>query len=478
MSRAFLTLMVRMRSAPIQFRRLLIGCLLTAVSLALGIASALTSGPERAQSANAFVDSVGINIHLHNADTSYSDFPRVQQALQDLRVRHVRDGLIDTSWKPYYDRHNQLGRAGIKATFITSVDQSSPLLVDYPRRMKDSFEAYEAPNEYDRSPDEHWAATLRSFLARLNIAIKSDPAASRFPVIGPSLARSDSRAGLEGLCSFDFANLHNYFAGRNPGTAGWGADGYGSISWNLSNVGAACPGKPVITTETGYQTDAALPQGIPEDVAAKYVPRAFLEQWLHGIQRTYLYELIDLPSGRSAPDSAFGLLRHDYSSKPAYSALKNLLRLLADPGPAFVGQELDFKLMGDLSDVHHLLLQKRTGVFYLALWVEEPSYDVSRKKATPVPVRSIVVQNAGKVRITQHSFDKSGDLRTAVIEPGVRHEVQVSDLVTILEIDSRPVASSARSSTMELRIPVADGALSPELTNEPMFSPLGNTSTR
>jgi hypothetical protein len=167
------------------------------------------------------------------------------------------------------------------------------LLLDYPRRMKDSFEAYEAPNEYDQSHDEHWIATLNSFPVRLNRIVKSDPATTPFPVIGPSLTGPESLVSLRGPCLFDYANLHNYFAGRNPGTVGRGADGYGSISRSLSNVSAACPGKSVITTETGYQTDVAAAQSIPEEAAAKCVPRVFLEQWLRGIPRTYLYELIN-----------------------------------------------------------------------------------------------------------------------------------------------------------------------------------------
>lgn len=119
-------------------------------------------------------------------------------------------------------------------------------------------------------------------------------------------------------------------------------------------------------------------------------------------------QLIDLPSGRPATDSAFGLLRQDYSAKPAYSALRNLLHLLSDPGPPFVGQELGFELAGDLSDLHHLLLQKRNGVFYLILWLEKPSYDVANKEVTPVPARSIAVQNTGVVRMTLRPFDKAG----------------------------------------------------------------------
>jgi hypothetical protein len=414
---------------------------LTAGLLGLMVLFAGRASAERANSSDAFVDSVGINVHLHSRDTPYSNFPRVQQALQDLQVRHVRDGLIDTTWKEYYDRHNQLGRAGIKGIFITSPNQSEQLLLDYPRRMKDSFEGYEAPNEYDQGHDEHWPATMTSFLENLNQNVKSDSGTSRFPVIGPSLTRPDSFGKLRGLCSFDYANLHNYFAGRNPGTRGWGSNGYGSIAWNLSNVGALCNGKPVMTTETGYQTDAGSKQGIPEEVAARYVPRVFLEQWLRGIRRTYLYELIDLPSARSTGDTGFGLLRSDYSPKPAYSALMNLLRMLVDPGPAYATQELGFKLTGDLSDVHHLLLQKRNGVFYLALWLEESSYDIDGKKAISVPTHHVIVQNDKEVGMRQHVFDKSGAMQALALDNSSKHEVEVSDSVTVLEIDDgRPAA--------------------------------------
>src|SRR5439155_12369958 len=103
-----------------------------------------------------------------------------------------RDGLIDTSWRGYYDRHNELGRLGIRSIFTTSPDQNDQLLLDYPQRMKDSFEAYEAPNEYDQSRNQDWATTLSRFLTRLNATVKGDPRTSRFPIIAPSLTRQDS----------------------------------------------------------------------------------------------------------------------------------------------------------------------------------------------------------------------------------------------------------------------------------------------
>jgi hypothetical protein len=384
--------------------------------------------------ADAFVDSVGVNIHLHAKNTPYSNFPRVEQALKESGIRHVRDGLIDTTWTPYYERHNQLGKLGIKATFITSPGQSEQLLLDYPKKMRDTFEAYEAPNEYDVSGGANWATTLTTFLSFLYKTVKGNPQTSQFPILGPSLVQPKSFLQLGSRCFFDYSNLHDYFAGRNPGTPGWGANGYGSIGWNLSTVNTVCDGKPVMTTETGYQTNTEMANGIPEDVAAKYVARVLLEQWLHGIQRTYLYEFIDLPGGFNPSDSWFGLLHADYSLKPSYNAVCNLLGLLSDPGPSFIADELDFRLAGDLSNLHHVLFQKRDRAFFLALWIEQPSYDVSSKQATPVAHRQVVLQMNKPAQLLLHWLDSSGNLHTSSAGAATECRFQLGDSVTIVEI--------------------------------------------
>ena len=80
--------------------------------LCLVAASYAASGVEKAVGADAFVDSVGVNVHLHYTDTSYGNFAAVEKALKDLGVRHIRDGLTDTSWTAYYDRLNELRSSG------------------------------------------------------------------------------------------------------------------------------------------------------------------------------------------------------------------------------------------------------------------------------------------------------------------------------------------------------------------------------
>ena len=396
--------------------------------------SQTAAGPtEPALSADAFVDSVGVNVHLSYTDTSYANFSGVQNALQTLGVRHIRDGLIDTAWTPYYDRLNQLGQAGIKATLITSPNETEALLVAYPGRVTNSFEAYEGPNEYDNSGDPNWASTLNNFMTLLHGAVKSNASTSKFPIVGPSLTQAASFAEMApSAVSFDYANLHNYPGGRNPGTPGWGSGGYGSIDWNLALTSGAWPNNPVITTETGYVNDLSQMNSVPEDVSGKYLPRVLLEQWMNGINRTYIYELVDVGNGHG--DNGYGLLHSDFSPKPAYNAIVNMLGLLSDPGPTFQAGGLNYKLSGNLANVQHLLLEKRNGTFYLAVWVEQPSYDVNAKKELSVAAQQVTVQTAQQMRINVHQIDASGNMQTSSLGVGQRQTIEVSDLLAILEI--------------------------------------------
>src|SRR5882672_8235306 len=137
--------------------------------------------------ADRFVDSVGVNVHLHYDNTIYrNNFDLIKSRLIELRVRHVRDGLVDTAWQDFYARHNALGQAGIRGTFITMPNQPNWLLQAYPSRLPASFEAYEAPNEFNYSGGSTWDSVMRTTLTQL-YALKSIPALSSYTIVGPSL---------------------------------------------------------------------------------------------------------------------------------------------------------------------------------------------------------------------------------------------------------------------------------------------------
>ena len=53
-------------------------------------------GAEQAQSADAFVDTIGIITHLHDTDTAYENFDDViKPRLAELGIRHIRDGMVN-----------------------------------------------------------------------------------------------------------------------------------------------------------------------------------------------------------------------------------------------------------------------------------------------------------------------------------------------------------------------------------------------
>ena len=89
----------------------------------------------------------------------------------------------------------------------------------------------------------------------------------------------------------DAGNLHNYFAGRHPGTDGWGADGYGSLAWNLSLVKRSHGQQAMtVTTETGYRNDQSALQ-TPCRAQSRGVTclASYWNSSEHGIARTFIY---------------------------------------------------------------------------------------------------------------------------------------------------------------------------------------------
>jgi hypothetical protein len=157
------------------------------------------------------------------------------------------------------------------------------------------------------------------------------------------------------------ASYTTTFSGHHPGIAGWGANGYGSIAYAIGLARQSAASKAIVTTETGYHNSINTREGhnfIPEDVAQKYIPRLFLEQFNHNILRTFGYEFIDLTndSKREVSGLNFGLLRNDGSPKPAFITLKDLISLLKDANFQFNPGSLNYSLRGDTTDIHHTLL--------------------------------------------------------------------------------------------------------------------------
>ena len=404
---------------------------------------------QQAVQSDQFVDSVGVNVHLHYTSTPYyTNFPLVKSALVTLGVRHVRDGMIDTTLQAYYDHHNELGAAGIKGLFIVSPTSSLSSIEAWPANVSSSIEAYENPNEYDEVSGG--IATLKSFMPILYAGAQKAEGFGALPVVGPSLTQVASFSLLGNESSLmDYSNLHNYYAGRNPGTGGWGTNGYGSLAYNMALADLTGASKPIMTTETGYGNTTTTQGDVPEAVSATYMPRLLLEQWNAGIKRTYLYELL---SEGSAPFSDYGLLRADGSQKPAFKAVSNLIALLTDQGVAFTPKTFSYTVTGGDSFLHQLLLQKRDGSFYIALWVEKPSYDVNLRAAIAVAPEQVTLQSPRLVSTaTMYQFDTAGNVATSPLQPGTTFPLTVTDKLMLVKLttstNTQPLTLTVTPST-------------------------------
>ena len=341
--------------------------------------------PQPARSADAFVDSIGVNTHLYYDDSvyykNYSDI--IKPKLQALGVRHIRDSAV-LNYNGYLDRIKELGSLGIHAHLNADPRATNTAqALEVVQILGSAVESIEGPNEYDtyQYADSNWVNTVHSYQQNLYQTFKGNSDTAQLPVLAPSFVYPDSFSQFKDLSAYvDFGNMHNYPAGQNPGV-----NGYGGIDYNLNLAQQLCStDKQVVSTETGYFNNSNSP-GVSEAAAGKYIPRLFLESFNYGIPRTYSFELINAFNDPNNSEMNFGLLRNDGSEKPAYVALKNLIGLLSEPGAKFTPGSLDYTLEGDTSNIHNTLLQKSDGTFYLILWQEVPSFDLQQHADISVP---------------------------------------------------------------------------------------------
>lgn len=345
--------------------------------------------------ASAFLNSVGVNTHSVYYDTAYGDWNRVVAELGRLGVRHVRDGIFGnpapqwTAWNARYDGLIEEAAArGIRFDFVAGKPQNptgtiAQLVGVAATRLRNATESLEGPNEYDTGSPAGWPAALRDYQHGLFAAVQATPALDGVPVVGPSFGADDEGDVGSLAGALDVGNVHPYTGGLSPTPE--------HVADELSQSAFVTGAEPVWATEAGFHDAMNATTGqapVPEDVAAVYTLRTLLEHYDDGIARTYLYELIDEkpdPALRD-PEQHFGLLRNDFSEKPAFVALRNLLALMGPSRPPDELTPLDLHLQGD--PVRTLLLERADGVHVLILWSEDSLWNISSRTRISPPERS------------------------------------------------------------------------------------------
>jgi hypothetical protein len=354
--------------------------------------AAARAAPERAKSADAVVESAGVNTHIAFFGGAYGNYGAWKAKLVALRARYIRDGL--TAGDPIqHARLNDLAASGIRANLLMGDPKNKygngtldQLLSAVKTQVRSAVVSVEGPNEWDTSAGSYpcdpahpelgcWASDLRAYQQELYAKVKADPALAGLTVVGPAFALGDRRAVGDLSPWLDYGNMHPYPGNRNPE---WSLNPSAGDQFGIAAINSG--GAPVFATETGYHNALQSAQGhdpVSERASGIYAPRLLLDYFGQAssrgqtVRRTFFYELIDQGSNSLTDfQHSFGLLRNDLSEKPAYKALTNLLTLVEDRGPAFDPGSLDYSLDGATSDVRRLLLQKRDGSFWLALWRE------------------------------------------------------------------------------------------------------------
>lgn len=407
--------------------------------------------PVQARPADAFVDSVGVNTHLHYTDTvwgqKYNEI--IKPKLLASGIRHARDGLYTYGAASrdsfYYTRLRELGAAGMRFNLITGMKTrfgevtNFSLLDDVYNWTNGAVVSYEGVNEPDIQGVNNWTTQAKTVQSEIYRNVKSNPSLRSVAVIGPSPVWEPAALGnMSDL--MDYGNSHAYSGGAMPMLSG-----YGSLDYNLDKAAINSASDPVMVTEVGYHNALKTSDGHPpasEKAAAIYMPRLLLSYFKQGVARTYLYEFIDTKPDPSLSqyNYHFGLLRNDGSEKPAYFAVKNLLNLLKDSGGAFTPGSLRFELTGQTQNVQQVLLQKRDGTFYLALWVEEESWDRNARRDLAVASRTVNLQVGDAVgTITRYAFSDAGQASPSTLTlANGELSLALDDKLTLIALPTAP----------------------------------------
>lgn len=398
------------------------------------------STPVVAKPADGVVNSIGINVHMAYFQSPYGTAfsTVVKPRLSALGVRHLRDvGTVvsNDGWMTtVYGRMKELANAGMRFNLVMRPGESGSYTnVDHYTRLMTYagtfVENFEGLNEHDLSGRANWASEVRSFQQALWTRVKGDPRTTNMPVFGPSLGRPGN-APLVGdiSASLNYSAIHPYPGSGTPSSM---------LSYFRLNTQPMSKSRAFVATESGYHTATSYTGPHPpvtEQAMARYVPRLYLEYYDAGIPRTYLYELIDQGTSNIEREQRFGLLRNDGSEKPAYRALANMIAILKDPGASFPAGSLGYSVAGDTIGVRRMLLQKRDGRFYLAMWNEGSSYDVTAHSDLPNTVRNVTLRFDAPMAKVQQYWVNTGTAPTATATAVTSITLGVKDQVLLVEI--------------------------------------------
>jgi hypothetical protein len=318
-------------------------------------------------------EAVGVNTHLNYLgsiyDIHYEDI--IKPRLIELGAMHIRDHLGNEKISSRYT--NLAHQHGIKLLLINDDDglniektRDEVIRLNHIKIDKPVVDLIEPANERDIGWKNDWLK-LCGYLKRFSDIYKISVETTRIPLLGPSFANTESSAVTfskecpMGLNELDYGNIHAY-SGKFPESndaGGWGI----SLSQAIANYQSLSRDLPLIETECGYKISEGLSghPAVSQRSAAKYIPRLILERLKSGVDRVYIYQLIN-------DQENFGLLETNGEPRLQFTALKNFISIFKDSSEPFNTSNLNFSLTGNLQNLHYMLFQKSNSKYLLVLW--------------------------------------------------------------------------------------------------------------
>lgn len=335
---------------------------------------------EAARLDDEVVELLSVGTHLGLTAPANNNDAVVTQRLGELGVRHA----LDLTARPDLDRIKTVGAMRVHFQIgIRDVD-------DYLTGVLGAGSVIEALQlDAGLRPDEVTVAAWqdrRALCDRLRAAVQAWPGIHPL-IVGPDLALPPTLPVVDFGPCLDLGTVH-----RGHSTAPPTAENASGLNLDqaIDDQHQRATARPLMLGLEGYAGD------VSETVQARYLARLIFETFNRGLARVYLGGVTDRGDETSDPAvggavyagfaAGAGLARADGSAKPSFTAVRNLVALLADAGtPTFAPGMLRYRLEGAPADLHHTLLQRRDGTFWLALWLERPSAEAPM--SAPVTVR-------------------------------------------------------------------------------------------
>jgi hypothetical protein len=362
-------------------------------------------------SVQSFIQNIGINTALSYPQTSYyNNEQQVLSALQYIGVDTIRNLVPDPNDTATWAIEGQLAKAGIKFDFLIPGNGAVDIATDiadlnaFEQAFPGSIASIEGPNEINGWPITY-NGTTDTFAAGAQVtqalwtAVQSDPTLAAIPVYALSVSDGfttiqPGETALGNLSPYvTDGNAHVYASG---GLNLWTND----MPYWLPIEQTSTSADPTVVTETGYLTNTQPgTDAVDATVAAKYNLNTLFDDALHGIAKTFFYELAD---STTSPQS-YGFYDTNWQPKEGAVALHNLTTILGGAGAGIPLGSLNYTLSGLPSTGNSLLLGS-TSDFDIAVWNDVTIWNDTTGAEVAAPTNTVTV-NLGESYANVSVFD-------------------------------------------------------------------------